>query len=251
VAEYERIDGLASWWEWAVLLAREPVDVCGYETTVRGLATAIYVKTFVFALQPLLRAAAALAFVLGAMLAWAELCLLLQWLVRIGAFPWWNRNGERDEDEDGGDPLRALLLGRAFLSAAEAAQAPLLLLVPVLWMRFCISWSLARMHRGVLALRRDHKGNDSSALLLDATNNIRLTLALCFNFDCLLQVCTPLRSHSSIPNGPCASPTQPIYTCDRTPLSTRFQNTHTACTHEAQREGDDTLARGPFDREKQ
>lgn len=84
--------------------------------------------------------------------------------------------------------MRPLLLGRALLSAAEYGESPLLLLLPVLWMRFCIGWSLARMHRGVLALRSDLKGNDSSTLLLDATNNIRLTLALCFNFGCLLQV---------------------------------------------------------------
>lgn len=197
VAEYERIDALASWWGWAVLLAREAVDVCGYETTVRGLCTAIYVKSFVFALQPLLRAAAALSLVLGTMLAWSEICLLLQWLVRIGAFPWWTRNGERAEDEEGGDPLRALLLGRALLSAAESGESPLLLLIPVLWMRFCIGWSLARMQHGVLALRRERNCNDSSTLLLDATNNIRLTLALCFNFGCLLQVRMPLRPQPS------------------------------------------------------
>ena len=188
VAEFERVDALVKWWEWAVPLARRPLDIFGHETTVRGLCTALYTRSFVLSLRPILRTAAAISLVLGAALAWSELCLLLQWLVRIGAFPWWKRGSGKTEDQDC-DPLGMLLLGHALLSTAQSGGSPLLLLLPVFWMRFCIGWALAKMHHGALALRRDRKGNDSPMLLLDATNNLRLTLALCFNYVCLLQVC--------------------------------------------------------------
>jgi len=150
-----------------VPVASRELDVCGDHTTVKGLCLALYARAFVGTLQPLLRTGAVLSAALGGLLAWSELCLLLQWLVRIGAFPWLAAvDGPANEP----DPLGPVLLLHALLVAAQGSASPLhavlLLLSPLLWMRFCVGWALRRMAGGSLSLRREPRGNDSGALLL-------------------------------------------------------------------------------------
>ena len=85
----------------------------------------------------------------------------------LRAFPWLAAvDGPANEP----DPLGPVLLLHALLVAAQGSASPLhavlLLLSPLLWMRFCVGWALRRMAGGSLSLRREPRGNDSGALLL-------------------------------------------------------------------------------------
>ena len=186
---YERACSRDRWWRAAVRDSRRGPRGEWLSDYLASAARAATVRAVLGSQRLLLRAAAALSVVMGGLLVWGELGLLFQWLLRM------RRAVGPPRTPEGNVPdlevyleglLEPLLVGNSLLAFAQREDNWLLLLVPLVWLRLCIGWSLSRMRGGAFALR-SNRSTDSASLLYDATVKCQLTMSLCFNFVVLVQ----------------------------------------------------------------
>jgi len=142
-------------------------------------------RVCVHALMPSMRLGAVAVATLGVVLVWSEVCLLLQWLIRVVA------DIRASKAAALSDPIGGVLLGKALFDVAQRGSSVpflpwLLLFAPLVLLRFCVGWAQERLQTSTLALR-GQQCTPSCNLLYDASCSCRLTLSLCFHYVCLLQ----------------------------------------------------------------
>jgi len=171
----------AASWSRAIEQAAQPL--LSEPLTPSCVASRLVSRLRLSATLPLYRAAAVVAGCLGGVLVWSELGLLLQWVIRL-SMPAGSKSAQAAVEAV--DPIGELLIGERILEMAQGLASPLPLLLPLLWLRYCVGWALARI--GVMAPRRLRGGHctHSTVLLLDAASNCRLTMSLCYHFTVLL-----------------------------------------------------------------